>query len=84
MVTRDVLVSVKKMEDSLKRLKRARDRTKLPEGSASDDDKIRIQLCLDVDHFGSKMEELGTQKEDVPSFTALLDMVQAARSSPDQ
>ncbi|XP_077537705.1 conserved oligomeric Golgi complex subunit 2 [Haemaphysalis longicornis] len=81
-VTQDVLVSVKKMEDSLKRLKRARDRTPLPEGAASDDDKIRLQLYLDVGHFGAKMEELGTPKSRVPSYGALVEIVEAARSSP--
>lgn len=81
-VTQDVLVSVKKMEDSLKRLKRARDRTPLPEGAASDDDKIRLQLYLDVGHFGAKMEELGTPKSCVPSYGALVEIVEAARSSP--
>ncbi|KAH7941430.1 hypothetical protein HPB49_013679 [Dermacentor silvarum] len=81
-VTKDVLVSVKKMEDSLKRLKRARDRTPLPEGAASDDDKIRLQLYIDVEHFGIKMEELGTPKSKVPSYGALVEIVEAARSSP--
>uniref|UniRef100_A0A131XDS7 Conserved oligomeric Golgi complex subunit 2 n=1 Tax=Hyalomma excavatum TaxID=257692 RepID=A0A131XDS7_9ACAR len=81
-VTKDVLVSVKKMEDSLKRLKRARDRTPLPEGAASDDDKIRLQLYIDVEHFGIKMEELGTPKSKVPSYAALMEIVEAARSSP--
>nr|XP_037275519.1 LOW QUALITY PROTEIN: conserved oligomeric Golgi complex subunit 2-like [Rhipicephalus microplus] len=81
-VTKDVLVSVKKMEDSLKRLKRARDRTPLPEGAASDDDKIRLQLYIDVEHFGIKMEELGTPKSKVPSYGALMEIVEAARNSP--
>lgn len=81
-VTKDVLVSVKKMEDSLKRLKRARDRTPLPEGAASDDDKIRLQLYIDVEHFGIKVEELGTPKSNVPSYGALMEIVEAARSSP--
>lgn len=55
LLTQEVLVSVRKMEDSLKRLKRARDRTPVPEGAASDDDKIRLQLCLDVQHFGAQV-----------------------------
>lgn len=81
-VTNDVLVSVKKMEDSLKRLKRGRDRTPLPEGVASDDDKIRLQLYLDVESFGQKMEELGISSSNVTSYGPLLEIVEAARSSP--
>ena len=54
---REVLEAVQKMEESLKRLKRARD-AKNPSASASenkdkttDDDKIRLQLYVDVSHF---------------------------------
>uniref|UniRef100_A0A147BTB0 Conserved oligomeric Golgi complex subunit 2 n=1 Tax=Ixodes ricinus TaxID=34613 RepID=A0A147BTB0_IXORI len=82
LLTQEVLVSVRKMEDSLKRLKRARDRTPVPEGAASDDDKIRLQLCLDVQHFGAQMEELDTARSSVPSYGALLEIVEAARTSP--
>lgn len=82
LLTQEVLVSVRKMEDSLKRLKRARDRTPVPEGAASDDDKIRLQLCLDVHHFGAQMEELGMARSSVPSYGALLEIVEAARTSP--
>jgi len=48
-VTSDVLTSVKKMEESLRRLRTARG-TSSAGGSQgmSDDDKIRLQLCLDV------------------------------------
>ncbi|CAN7999636.1 unnamed protein product, partial [Ixodes hexagonus] len=82
LLTQEVLVSVRKMEDSLKRLKRARDRTPVPEGAASDDDKIRLQLCLDVHHFGAQMEDLGMARSSVPSYGALLEIVEAARTSP--
>ncbi|OBS82539.1 hypothetical protein A6R68_23478, partial [Neotoma lepida] len=54
----DVLNSVKKMEESLKRLKQAR---RAPatnpvssSGGMSDDDKIRLQLALDVEFLGEQ------------------------------
>jgi hypothetical protein len=55
----DVLNSVKKMEESLKRLKQAR-RTMAtnpvgPSGGLSDDDKIRLQLALDVEYLGEQV-----------------------------
>lgn len=62
----DVLNSVKKMEESLKRLKQARKTTPTnpvgPSGGMSDDDKIRLQLALDVEyptsiHFWTKLIE---------------------------
>lgn len=56
----DVLNSVKKMEESLKRLKQARKTTPAnPVGSSgsgmSDDDKIRLQLALDVEYLGEQV-----------------------------
>lgn len=55
----DVLNSVKKMEESLKRLKQARRTTPAnpvgPGGGMSDDDKIRLQLALDVEYLGEQV-----------------------------
>lgn len=55
-VTSDVLTSVKKMEDSLKRLKKVRG-TEKSSGSQgmSDDDKIRQQLVLDISNYGTQV-----------------------------
>ena len=55
-----MLTSVQKMEESLRRLKKAKEKGRgaaananAPLGNAplSDDDKIRLQLCLDVNAF---------------------------------
>ena len=44
------------MEDSLKRLKRARgSSTNLAAQGMTDDDKIRLQLWLDVKSFGEEV-----------------------------
>ena len=56
----DVLNSVRKMEESLKRLKQARRTTPaspagLSGGGMSDDDKIRRQLALDVAYLGEQV-----------------------------
>lgn len=56
----DVLSSVRKMEESLKRLKQARKSTPTnpvgPSGGGmSDDDKIRLQLALDVEYLGEQV-----------------------------
>lgn len=52
----DILNSVKKMEESLKRLKQARKtvttNSTSPNGGMSDDNKIRLQLALDVEYYG--------------------------------
>lgn len=51
-ITNDVLTSVRKMEESLKRLKRAKGSSASSGQGLSDDDKIRLQLFLDVQTFG--------------------------------
>ena len=56
----DVLNSVRKMEESLKRLKQARKTTPaspagLSGSGMSDDDKIRLQLALDVAYLGEQV-----------------------------
>ena len=52
--TSDVLTSVRKMEESLKRLKRKGSRAGVG-GGMSDDDKIRLQLLIDVQNYGQQV-----------------------------
>ena len=59
--TTDVLTSVQKMEESLKRLKKARGgaaaaASGAAEAAVSDDDKIRLQLALDVKSFKAQLD----------------------------
>ncbi|XP_058399070.1 conserved oligomeric Golgi complex subunit 2 isoform X3 [Diceros bicornis minor] len=80
----DVLNSVKKMEESLKRLKQARKTTPAnPVGSSgggmSDDDKIRLQLALDVEYLGEQIQKMGLQTKDIKSFAALMELVVTAK-----
>ena len=52
-MTTDVLTSVKKMEESLKRLKKGKSGAATGEGKTlTDDDKIRLQFYLDVTKLG--------------------------------
>lgn len=79
----DVLSSVRKMEESLKRLKQARRSPATnpvsSSGGMSDDDKIRLQLALDVEHLGEQIRKMGLQTSDIKSFPALTELVLAAR-----
>ena len=54
-VTSDVLTAVKKMEDSLKRLKKGRGTEKSGSQGMTDDDKIRQQLILDIGFYGDQV-----------------------------
>ncbi|KAM4770949.1 conserved oligomeric Golgi complex subunit 2 [Rhinophrynus dorsalis] len=81
-IVSDVLNSVTKMEESLKRLKQARKTgtsTNVSNGGNSDDDKIRLQLALDVEYLGNQIQNLSLQKEDIASFGALTKLVFAAK-----
>lgn len=56
----EVLSSVRKMEESLKRLKQARKgataaTTAGANGGPTDDSKIRLQLALDVEYLGEQV-----------------------------
>ncbi|XP_044276650.1 conserved oligomeric Golgi complex subunit 2 isoform X1 [Varanus komodoensis] len=79
----DILSSVKKMEESLKRLKQARKtvtaNSTFPNGGMSDDNKIRLQLALDVEYFGIQMQKMGLQLSNIKSLSALSELVQAAK-----
>ncbi|KAG7333833.1 hypothetical protein KOW79_002240 [Hemibagrus wyckioides] len=79
----DVLSSVRKMEESLKRLKQARKTTTTSTAGAntgpSDDSKIRLQLALDVEYLGEQIQKMGLQPSDISMFSALLDLVREAR-----
>ncbi|XP_041280178.1 conserved oligomeric Golgi complex subunit 2 isoform X2 [Onychostruthus taczanowskii] len=79
----DVLNSVKKMEESLKRLKQARrSATSNPvgtNGGMSDDNKIRLQLALDVEYFGEQIQKMGLETSSIKSFSALAELVLTAK-----
>uniref|UniRef100_A0A4W5RQV0 Conserved oligomeric Golgi complex subunit 2 n=1 Tax=Hucho hucho TaxID=62062 RepID=A0A4W5RQV0_9TELE len=79
----DVLSSVKKMEESLKRLKQARKtattNTIGTTGGPTDDSKIRLQLALDVDYLGEQIQKMGLQPADITMFSTLNDLVQGAQ-----
>ncbi|XP_040285369.1 conserved oligomeric Golgi complex subunit 2 isoform X2 [Bufo bufo] len=78
----DVLSSVKRMEESLKRLKQARKTTMSSNtinGGISDDNKIRLQLALDVEYFANQIQNFGLCTDDLKSFSALKELVQVAR-----
>jgi hypothetical protein len=74
----DVLTSVQKTEESLKRLRKDRNTSSsMPTVGVSDDDKIRIQLVIDVDSFVKEARSLSS--EPLPELQVLLDAVEHAR-----
>ncbi|XP_062852331.1 conserved oligomeric Golgi complex subunit 2 [Trichomycterus rosablanca] len=79
----DVLSSVRKMEESLKRLKQARKNaaasTAGNNAGPSDDTKIRLQLALDVEYLEEQIQTMGLRPGDIIMLSSLLELVREAR-----
>ncbi|GLD64008.1 conserved oligomeric Golgi complex subunit 2 [Lates japonicus] len=85
----EVLSSVRKMEESLKRLKQARKgattaTTAGANGGPTDDSKIRLQLALDVEYLGEQIQKMGLQPSEISMFSTLMDLVKEARELAEQ
>lgn len=78
----DVLTSVQKTEESLRRLKKIRDKSTGSLSSevqgVSDDEKIRIQLQVDVQAYANTIAEMGISTSSVLRVNELLDAVARA------
>lgn len=78
----DVLTSVQKTEESLRRLKKIRDKSIgiLPSESqgTSDDEKIRMQLKVDVDSYTNMIKDLNISTVNIHRLQDLIDAVETA------
>lgn len=83
----DVLTSVQKTEESLRRLKKIRDRSAAASSSEArgvgDDDKIRQQLLLDVCSYCEGVDSVGIARTNVDKLEELLSLVETARAKSD-
>ncbi|KAI9016767.1 hypothetical protein DFJ74DRAFT_242318 [Hyaloraphidium curvatum] len=71
----ELLTTVRKTEDSLKRLKKQFKRpgaSAAQEEGVSDEDKIRMQILLDVKQFGQEVSALGVALEGNRSYSHLV------------
>lgn len=84
----DVLTSVQKTEESLRKLKKIRDKSAGVASSesqgVSDDEKIRIQLSIDVSNFVILIKSLQVSEADVPRLHDLTQIVEAAVKSRNE
>lgn len=86
----EVLTSVQKTEESLRRLKNLRDRnansattaptmtTSTDRTTMSDDDKIRLQLQVDVIHYVQEIESIGLARGEIEKLDELMQLVEEA------
>lgn len=79
---KDVLTSVQKTEESLRRLKNLREKSgTAQQGSTSttgmsDDDKIRLQLHVDICAWCDEIEKLGIERNAIDQLTDLIQLVE--------
>ncbi|XP_076099685.1 conserved oligomeric Golgi complex subunit 2-like [Mytilus galloprovincialis] len=80
--TSDVLTSVKKMEESLKRLKKGRgtDKSSGSQGF-TDDDKIRQQVMIDIENYGQQITNYGVDPAVLEHYQKLLQLSSEAKSA---
>lgn len=77
----DVLTSVQKTEESLRRLKNLRERSgtanpgNIPSSGMSDDDKIRLQLYVDITSWCEGIEKLGINRKSIDKLDELVQLV---------
>lgn len=76
----DVLTSVQKTEESLRRLKSSRAAAGQTERATasgiSDDDKIRLQLHVDIVTWATQIEKLGVNRIQVDKLATLIGLVE--------
>ncbi|EDV91010.1 conserved oligomeric Golgi complex subunit 2 [Drosophila grimshawi] len=77
-VVSDVLTSVQKTEESLRRLRNLKSgaATHTPSSGVSDDDKIRLQLRVDVAAWTQELSKLNFQSTQIDKLLELTNMVE--------
>lgn len=84
-VVYDVLTAVKKMEESLMRLQKMRagksagNLSSMDDKKLSDDDKIRLQLYLDVAAFQTQLSNLDIDTSEITKLNELMSLVEDAK-----
>ncbi|KAH6599205.1 hypothetical protein BASA50_003234 [Batrachochytrium salamandrivorans] len=70
---KETLASVKQIEESLKRFKKAKKNSTsgVADETLSDDDKIRLQIQIDIEQYGEELSLLGLSPLDDVSFVSL-------------
>lgn len=75
----EVLTSVQKTEESIRRLKNLRERSQQTTSTSekqqiSDDDKIRLQLQIDIRHYAKYIESHHLGREEIDSLNELINL----------
>lgn len=77
----EVLTSVQKTEESLRRLKNLREKSQQSTSTSSekqlmsDDDKIRLQLQIDIMFYVKHIESQQLKREEIDSLVTLVNLI---------
>jgi len=74
----DVLESAQKTEESLRRLKKAKEKSVVSSKGVSDDDKIKQQLLVDVSSYRDRILEINPKSEEKGILKKLVELVETA------
>jgi len=70
---------VKRTEDSLSRLKKTKRKTAAATGETSDEDKMYLQLTVDIQAYGAEIEHFSAGARSTPLFVGLVTLVEQAK-----
>jgi len=74
-----VVQTVKRTEDSLSRLKKTKRKTAAATGETSDEDKMYLQLTVDIQAYGAEIEHFSAGARSTPLFVGLVTLVEQAK-----
>lgn len=75
---REVITSVQRTEESLRRFKKIREKSggdNSKSGGVGDEEKIKQQISLDVQHYRTVVQKTGLKMSDVDSLSELVEIV---------
>lgn len=70
---------MKRTEDSLSRLKKTKRKTAAATGETSDEDKMYLQLTVDIQAYGAEIEHFSAGARSTPLFVGLVTLVEQAK-----
>lgn len=81
----EVLTNAQKTEESLRKLKKSKDKhMSSSENKNSDDDKIRQQLVIDVHSFCEGADKVNVKRANVSMLKELVELVESARDRSEK
>ncbi|XKL61899.1 hypothetical protein PGB90_001732 [Kerria lacca] len=75
----DVLTSVQRTEESLRKFKKIRDPSNLDNKNNTDDDKIRLQLQIDIEYYINAVKNLTNSTENIVKLQDLNEILKSLK-----